>query len=130
MDELVPYKALDTEESNLPETFNNVINNIIGIIISLRFQHWTTSSFAAHKTAEDAYTTLQGQLDQLVETALGSGDLTNLFPKTVNYGKMTLDQLESNIVNLKDMPLSDGTINVLDDILTSIGTIKYLSKLR
>ena len=114
----------------------NVITPLVQFQQQMRIFHWQTDSFAKHKAFGKIYESLDGLVDEFVETYMG------IFGKskpvsTFNFTLLPLENdgvvsevLEDFIDYLKEMSFEiendSDLLNIRDSILGEVNKLKYL----
>lgn len=119
----------------------NIIVNLIRLQEQIRVLHWQTRYFSRHKAFGEAYDTLQGLIDTLVETYQGKNDRlvfqhTSIDLLDIDDIKLTelldtvLMSLQTELTAIVD-PIKDTDIlNIRDEIVGFINKFKYLLTLK
>jgi DNA-binding ferritin-like protein len=114
----------------------NVITPLVQFQQQMRIFHWQTDSFAKHKAFGKIYESLDGLVDEFVETYMGNfGKSKPVAP--FNFTLLPLEDdgvvsevLEDFIDYLKEMSyeIEDNSdlLNIRDSILAEVNKLKYL----
>ena len=57
-------------KSSFERKMNSLLRKIIQLQRQIKFFHWNTKNYAAHKITDEFHTTLSGLVDQLVEVSI------------------------------------------------------------
>lgn len=113
--------ALASELMNAATSFHKLHLKITGL-----------TSYAGHKALNEIYDALPGHADDLVEGFQGASEklieLPDSTPRklnTVEEGLSYLRELTSQIVSLQNMMPYSEIVNDLDNIKSSINSVKY-----
>lgn len=124
---------------------NTCILNFICILegyrIRFREYHWSTDTMASHKLCDDIMSALLNYEDQLAEEFQGiinyrikPGTIKPIMNVSENSGIIeALNCLVTDIINLKKSIQRlqninyDGILNIIDDMIHTINTFKYLA---
>ena len=98
------------------------------------FFHWSTPSYAKHKTLGKFYENIIEAADQLAETYFGIyGKITD-FPATYHMPKEPLAYMQSLQRFVKearsDLPMDSEIVQLIDNIAQEIDTTIYLLKFK
>ena len=134
---------MEKEESDEPKeqkeggSNSYCIDELLEAQLSIRMQHWLTTSHAEHKALGKAYEGLDGLIDTFVETLIGAKGrevLSGINSITVGGDAMDiLDDLEDTLRN--DIPSDIGKeetalLNIRDEMLGLVQHTKYLLTLK
>ena len=121
---------------------DRVILNLLKLQIQLRILHWQTNSYAQHKAYGKTYESLDVLLDNLVETYQGKRgiikygmpaviEVTNIESISIMdvLGEVT-DYLSSEFNNHVDAAKDTDCLNIRDEILATLNSLKYLLTLQ
>jgi hypothetical protein len=118
----------------------NVISPLIQFQQQLRIFHWQTDSYAAHKAFGKTYEAMDGLIDSFVETymgAFGRSKPTTTFQiylkPLIDYSMVdeTLEDFEFYLKNMdKEIPDKSDLLNIRDEMLGAINTLRYLLSLK
>lgn len=121
---------------------DKVILNLLKLANQLRIFHWQTDSYAQHKAFGDAYDSLSGLIDELVEVHQGKyGNLKYPSPAGIElYNSEELDvnsvleevanYLSTTFTEMHDSVKDTDCLNIRDEILAVINKLKYLLTLK
>jgi DNA-binding ferritin-like protein len=98
------------------------------------FFHWSTKSYAKHKTLGHFYENIVSLTDELAECFFGIyGQITD-FPSTYHQPKEPLSYLQSLQAFVKaarpDLPQDSEIVQLIDNIAQEIDTTIYLLKFK
>lgn len=105
----------------------------------LRILHWQTKSHAKHVAIGEAYETLDGLIDQYVETCMGLHGrfILEEDDRTLTINNLSdvdlLGMIKTVRQTLKDLeinPTDSDLLNIRDEMLASINKLSYLLTLR
>jgi hypothetical protein len=113
------------------------IEKILEAQLSIRMQHWLTTSYAQHKALGKAYEGLDGLIDTFVETFIGVKGREPLSKiKTIVIDddiEDVLDDLEDTLRNevpTDFSPKETALLNIRDEMLGLVQHTKYLLTLK
>lgn len=114
----------------------NVITPLVQFQQQMRIFHWQTNSFAQHKAFGKIYESLDGFVDEYVETYMGifgKSKPTTAFTLTLlplEDESVVTNVLEDFIEYLKEMSFEiedhSDLLNIRDSILGEVNKLKYL----
>jgi len=117
-----------------------VVLRFIQMLNTIKLYHWRTSSFATHKATDEAYASLNTNVDKFVEVMLGKGpNRVTLHMKSIplhecvkeSEFKREVEKFKSFLVELESMKGIRGMsnsdlINIRDEILADMNQLLYL----
>ena len=113
------------------------ITHLLEAQLSIRMQHWLTTSYAEHKALGKLYGGLDGLIDTFVETLIGEKGrevLSEINTITVNDDiEDVLEDLEETLRNDIPTDFSDketALLNIRDEMLALLQQTKYLLTLK
>ena len=120
----------------------NIITKLLTYQNQVKILHWQTTSFSEHKTLDELYGNLSGNIDEFVETFMGKyGRImseTAFSFKLENYKNMSsmglMLEMEMYFINELPTMLNAKTdtdlLNIRDEMLGSVNQTKYLLTLK
>lgn len=115
-----------------------VILNLLKLANQFRIFHWQTKSYARHKAFGDAYETLSGLIDELVEIHQGKYGVIN-YPSPAglelkNSDELNVESILEEVTNylsvefteMHDPSKDTDCLNIRDEILSTLNKLKYL----
>lgn len=119
---------------------HSAVRDLLQMQNQIRLFHWQTKSYSAHKALGKAYETLDGLIDDFVETAMGRTEVDlrdgNIKIELFDINNLSLNEaLETYKAFLSEMsqklnPDSDtDLLNIRDEMLGVINQTLYLLKL-
>jgi len=119
-----------------------IITTLLTLQSQLRVLHWQTKSYAEHQALGGLYESLDGQIDEFVETFSGRYGV----PAAKDSYKLTLVNYKDNagVVEILDQAISYMTkevpallksedtdlLNIRDEMVGAINKTKYLLRLK
>jgi DNA-binding ferritin-like protein len=98
------------------------------------FFHWSTTSYAKHKTLGKFYENIIQHADALAECYFGIYGQITTFPSTYHLPKEPLSYLQSLQAFVKDaradLPTDSEIVQLIDNIAQEIDTTIYLLKFK
>lgn len=98
------------------------------------FLHWSTKSYAQHKTLGHFYESIISLTDELAEAYFGIYGQITQFPSTYHQPKEPLAYLQSLQKFVKesrsDLPMDSEIVQLIDNIAQEIDTTIYLLKFK
>lgn len=88
---------------------NSLLRKIIQLQRQIKFFHWNTKNYAAHKITDDFHTTLSGLVDQLVEVSISH--------------KMKLANINKYYKKVKEFKTKDDVMKYVDNISKDIAML-------
>jgi hypothetical protein len=117
-----------------------LISPFLKIQNQLRIFHWQTTSYAQHKAFGKAYENLDGLIDSFVEIFTGKYGRSKASVRYTieldNLGEDYLSVIDSyisyliNITSELDQDLDSDLLNIRDEMLGELNTLKYLLTLK
>ena len=117
----------------------DVVKMFLEMLNTTKLYHWKTHSYAEHKSTDDLYSSLNGHIDEFVETMLGirNGSRANLSGKhslhlhdvtNVSAFKSLIEQYKMFLVKMGSSDLGQHTdlMNIRDSILGDLDKLNYL----
>jgi hypothetical protein len=114
----------------------NVIQPLVQFQQQMRIFHWQTDSFAKHKAFGKIYESLDGLVDEFVETYMGTFGKSkptspfNLTLLPLQDDGVVSEVLEDFVDYLKEMSYeieeNSDLLNIRDSILAEVNKLKYL----
>jgi len=117
-----------------------VVLKFIQMLNTIKLYHWRTGSFATHKATDEAYASLNTNVDKFVEVMLGKGPhrvILNM--KSIplhecvkeNEFKREIEKFKFYLIGLQDMKGMNGMsnsdlLNIRDEILGDMNQLLYL----
>ena len=120
---------------------SEIILTLVQIQTQFRFLHWQTTSYAKHKAYGDIYESLDGTIDEFVESCMGKHGR----PKYAGGYQITGDDIEEislqnfidstcefliGFTEIFDQQLDSDLLNLRDEMLGDINKLKYLLTLK
>ena len=115
---------------------NSLLRKIIQLQRQIKFFHWNTKNYAAHKITDDFHATLSGLVDQLVEVSISHkmklANINKYYKKVKEFKTKDdvmkyVDNISKDIAMLhkkKDIPQDIKVI--LDTVVGELNRFKYL----
>ena len=115
---------------------NSLLRKIIQLQRQIKFFHWNTKNYAAHKITDDFHATLSGLVDQLVEVSISHkmklANINKYYKKVKEFKTKDdvmkyVDNISKDIAMLhkkKDIPQDIKAI--LDTVVGELNRFKYL----
>lgn len=115
----------------------NQINKVVGIFVqyttNLKICHWQTTSYATHKSTDEALTALSSLIDQFIEALQGAKNTKVDFKDEhkihlLNVSKQDMIQHTQIFKHwLVSIKTSDaGITNIRDEIISTLNKLLYL----
>lgn len=116
------------------------LSTLEGYHSQVKMMHWMTTNYHEHKLCDDIDESVLDYQDRFAEAAMGVlgerfgvGEIKSLIPESTQLSQL-LNELEKDVLKMKqtigDEPRFDGIANILDDILESVDSWKYLVTLK
>jgi aminoglycoside phosphotransferase family enzyme len=122
---------------------SHIVQKFLEILTAIRLYHWSTTSYAQHKTTEELYKSLESLVDRFVETLSGKlgseskkGRIHMVSAKMRLYNFSNVNQLSTALFEFREFLLSlqdifrnetDADIlTIRDDMLAVINQYLYL----
>lgn len=119
------------------------VTQLLEFLILVKLYHWRTSSFAQHKATDELYSSLNENIDKLVETLLGKTSgmritVPPVFHLTAhNHSHKShfiaeVEKFRAYLVGLENHAITrDRTdlLSIRDDILADVNKLLYLLSL-
>lgn len=117
---------------------DKIILNLLKLQTLFKVAHWQTESYAQHKAFDRVYDAVDGLLDKLVETHQGkygrirfsepsSIEIVNFVDVEINNVLKQATEYIINAFNEGHDPVQDSDcLNIKDEILSELNTLKYL----
>ena len=100
----------NTQSKSLFERkMNSLLRKIIQLQRQIKFFHWNTKNYAAHKITDDFHATLSGLVDQLVEVSISH--------------KMKLANINKYYKKVKEFKTKDDVMKYVDNISKEIAML-------
>jgi DNA-binding ferritin-like protein len=100
----------NTQSKSLFERkMNSLLRKIIQLQRQIKFFHWNTKNYAAHKITDDFHATLSGLVDQLVEVSIAH--------------KMKLANINKYYKKVKEFKTKDDVMKYVDNISKEIAML-------
>jgi DNA-binding ferritin-like protein len=96
-------------KSSFERKMNSLLRKIIQLQRQIKFFHWNTKNYAAHKITDEFHTTLSGLVDQLVEVSIAH--------------KMKLANINKYYKKVKEFKTKDDVMNYVDTISKDIAML-------
>lgn len=114
----------------------NFVNTLLTLTHQLHVYHWQVDSFSAHEALGEAYTELDGLMDQFVEVFMGkNGKISSKGGFTLKIANITDQEpvafIDSTIGYLtNDLPKEikeqdTDLLNIRDEMLAVLNKLKY-----
>jgi DNA-binding ferritin-like protein len=121
--------------------YSEIILSLVKIQIQFRFMHWQTTSFSQHKAYGEIYESLDGNIDEFVESCMGkhgrpkySGGYTI---EGEDLEEIDVEEFLSQVINFLlsfnesyDQTLDSDLLNLRDEMLSDVNKLKYLLTLK
>ena len=120
----------------------HIVRMFMELLTSVRIFHWSTKSFAQHKTTDNLYTKLDDNIDRFIETLSGKENPENRIHSNRVYNQMKLYVFDSNnglmnaLVEFRDCLISfcdifdrkkdTDLLTIRDEMLADINQHLYL----
>jgi DNA-binding ferritin-like protein len=117
----------------------DIVKMFLEMLNTTKLYHWKTHSYAEHKSTDDLYSSLNGHVDDFVETMLGirNGSRVNLTKNhaihlhdvsNVSAFKSLIEQYKRYFVQMSSSDLGQHTdlMNIRDSILGDLDKLNYL----
>jgi len=134
-------KKTTTRRSSASKMYSNedIVKMFLEMLNTTKLYHWKTHSYAEHKSTDDLYSSLNGHVDDFVETMLGirNGSRANLVGKhtlhlhdvsDVSAFKSLIEQYKKYLIQMSSSELGQHTdlMNIRDSILGDLDKLNYL----
>lgn len=115
--------------------FEELVCVFYSFIIKIKLLHWTTRSYAVHKSTDKLLTSLEQNFDKLMETYMGLKDEKVIENNKAIKVKLIKDnEYISSLLEfekyISNVSISESFNNIRDDILSDINIAKYLTQLK
>lgn len=117
----------------------DLITNFLSILEHLRVFHWQTKSYAEHSAFGRTYDTLEDLVDKFIETYQGKHGriiaLKSFDISICNYASCDPAELADQWIKYlesltKAIPECTDLLNIRDEMISSLNTLKYLLTLK
>lgn len=120
---------------------SEIVLKFIEILNIVKIYHWKTFSYPEHKATDELYESLNGRIDEFVETMLGkTGGRVNLTSTkhipfydytSVTKFKLCIEIFKKYLVNMSNAPYfknpeNSDLLNIRDEILGDLNKFTYL----
>jgi DNA-binding ferritin-like protein len=117
--------------------YSEIVLALVKIQVQFRFMHWQTTSFSQHKAYGEIYESLDGFIDDFVETCMGkhgrpkfSGgyNIEGEDLEEIELGEL-LNQVEGFLLSFNeiyDQQVDSDLLNIRDEMLSSLNKLRYL----
>ena len=120
---------------------NEIVLKFIEILNIVKIYHWKTFSYPQHKATDELYESLNGRVDEFIETLLGkTGGRFNLTSTkhipfydytNVTKFKQCIETFKKYLVNMSNAPYfknpeNSDLLNIRDEILGDLNKFTYL----
>jgi DNA-binding ferritin-like protein len=120
---------------------NELVMKFIEFLNIIKVYHWKTLSYPEHKATDELYESLNGRIDEFMETMLGkTGKRFNLSSvrhipfydyTNVKIFKHCIEIFKSYLVNMSNAPYfknpaNSDLLNIRDEILGDLNKFTYL----
>jgi hypothetical protein len=134
-------KLKRTSSSKTKYSDNEIVLKFIEILNIVKIYHWKTFSYPQHKATDELYESLNGRVDEFIETLLGkTGGRFNLTSTkhipfydytNVTKFKQCIETFKKYLVNMSNAPYfknpeHSDLLNIRDEILGDLNKFTYL----
>jgi len=120
---------------------NEIVLCFIELLNVIKIYHWKTYSYSQHKATDELYESLNGRVDEFVETMFGkTGKRFNLTSKkhipfhdyaNVQKFKQYIENFKIYLMKMSDAtyfknPTNSDLLNIRDEILGDLNKFTYL----
>ena len=129
------------KNTNRKYSENELVLKFIEFLNIIKVYHWKTMSYPQHKATDELYESLNGRVDEFIETMLGkTGKRFNLSSvrhipfydyKNVKIFKHCIEIFKKYLVNMSNAPYfknpaNSDLLNIRDEILGDLNKFTYL----
>ena len=126
---------------NAKYTESEIILKFIEMLNIVKIYHWKTYSYSQHKATDELYESLNGRVDEFIETMFGkTGKRFNLTSKkhipfhdyaNVQKFKQYIENFKIYLMKMSDAtyfknPTNSDLLNIRDEILGDLNKFTYL----
>ena len=134
-------KSASSCNSKHKYTENELVLKFIEFLNIIKVYHWKTLSYPEHKATDELYESLNGRIDEFMETMLGkTGKRVNLSSvkhipfydyTNVKIFKQCIEIFKAYLVNMSNAsyfknPANSDLLNIRDEILGDLNKFTYL----
>ena len=134
-------KSASSCNSKHKYTENELVLKFIEFLNIIKVYHWKTLSYPEHKATDELYESLNGRIDEFMETMLGkTGKRVNLSSvkhipfydyTSVTKFKQCIEIFKKYLVNMSSAPYfknseNSDLLNIRDEILGDLNKFTYL----
>jgi DNA-binding ferritin-like protein len=129
------------KNTNRKYSENELVLKFIEFLNIIKVYHWKTMSYPQHKATDELYESLNGRVDEFIETMLGkTGKRFNLSSvrhipfydyTNVKIFKHCIEIFKKYMVNMSNAPYfknpeNSDLLNIRDEILSDLNKFTYL----
>lgn len=134
-------KSAPSRNNKTKYSENELVMKFIEFLNIIKVYHWKTLSYPEHKATDELYESLNGRVDEFMETMLGkTGKRFNLSSvrhipfydyTNVKIFKHCIEIFKSYLVNMSNAPYfknpaNSDLLNIRDEILGDLNKFTYL----
>ena len=134
-------KSASSRNNKTKYSENELVMKFIEFLNIIKVYHWKTLSYSEHKATDELYESLNGRIDEFMETMLGkTGKRFNLSSvrhipfydyTNVKIFKHCIEIFKSYLVNMSNAPYfknpaNSDLLNIRDEILGDLNKFTYL----
>lgn len=134
-------KIKRSSQSKTKYSDNEIVLKFIEMLNIVKIYHWKTFSYPQHKATDELYESLNGRVDEFIETLLGkTGKRFNLTSTkhipfydytNVTKFKECIESFKTYLVNMSNAsyfknPNNSDLLNIRDEILGDLNKFTYL----
>jgi DNA-binding ferritin-like protein len=134
-------KSASSRNNKTKYSENELVMKFIEFLNIIKVYHWKTLSYPEHKATDELYESLNGRIDEFMETMLGkTGKRFNLSSvkhipcydyTNVKIFKHCIEIFKSYLVNMSNAPYfknpaNSDLLNIRDEILGDLNKFTYL----
>ena len=134
-------KSASSRNNKTNYSENELVMKFIEFLNIIKVYHWKTLSYPEHKATDELYESLNGRIDEFMETMLGkTGKRFNLSSvrhipfydyTNVKIFKHCIEIFKSYLVNMSNAPYfknpaNSDLLNIRDEILGDLNKFTYL----
>jgi DNA-binding ferritin-like protein len=134
-------KSASSRNNKTKYSENELVMKFIEFLNIIKVYHWKTLSYPEHKATDELYESLNGRIDEFMETMLGkTGKRFNLSSvkhipfydyTNVKIFKHCIEIFKSYLVNMSNAPYfknpaNSDLLNIRDEILGDLNKLTYL----
>ena len=134
-------KSAPSRNNKTKYSENELVMKFVEFLNIIKVYHWKTLSYPEHKATDELYESLNGRIDEFMETMLGkTGKRFNLSSvrhipfydyTNVKIFKHCIEIFKSYLVNMSNAPYfknptNSDLLNIRDEILGDLNKFTYL----